>query len=54
MESYYPDQTDLAILKLLQQEARLTYNEIGRRLHKSKSPIIERIRRLEKLGYIRG
>jgi len=54
MESYYPDQTDLAILKLLQKEARLTYNEIGRRLHKSKSPIIERIKRLEKLGYIRG
>ncbi|KIA96543.1 hypothetical protein OC25_02005 [Pedobacter kyungheensis] len=54
MESYYPDQTDLAILKLLQKEARLTYNEIGRRLHKSKSPIIERVRRLEKLGYIRG
>jgi len=54
MESYYPDQTDLAILKLLQKEARLTYNEIGRRLHKSKSPIIERVRRLEKLGYIQG
>lgn len=54
MESYYPDQTDLAILKLLQKEARISYNEIGRRLHKSKSPIIERIKRLEKLGYIRG
>lgn len=54
MESYYPDQIDLAILKLLQKEARLTYNEIGRRLHKSKSPIIERVRRLEKLGYIQG
>ncbi len=54
MKPYIPDQTDLGILKLLQKDAHITYKELATRLHKSQTPIRERIERLEKLGYIRA
>ncbi|MCJ8208224.1 Lrp/AsnC family transcriptional regulator [Mucilaginibacter sp. RS28] len=48
------DQTDLQILQLLQQNARLTNKEIGERLNKTATPIYERIKRLQEQGYIKG
>ncbi len=47
------DKTDLAILKLLQQNARMTTKEISDKVHLSTTPVHERIRRMEKNGVIR-
>lgn len=48
------DTTDRAILQLLQEDAFLTNKEIAVRLHLSPTPIFERIKRLEKEGFIVG
>lgn len=47
-----PDQTDLQILKLLQQNARMTIKEISEKVHLSTTPVHERIRRMEENGVI--
>lgn len=47
------DPTDTGILRLLQQDARLTHKEIGEKLHKSITPIHARIKRLQEEGYIK-
>ncbi len=46
------DKTDLAILKLLQQNARITIKEISDKVHLSTTPVHERIRRMEQSGTI--
>lgn len=46
------DVTDRAILQLLQEDAFLTNKEIAARLHLSPTPIFERIRRLEREGFV--
>jgi DNA-binding Lrp family transcriptional regulator len=52
-ESTMLDETDLAILKLLQQNARITIKEISEKVHLSTTPVHERIRRLEDRGVIK-
>lgn len=47
------DETDVKILRLLQQNARLTLKEIGARVNLSSTPVYERFKRLEREGYIR-
>jgi len=47
------DKTDLAILKLLQQNARITIKEISEKVHLSTTPVHERIRRMEGNGVIK-
>ena len=47
------DGTDLAILKLLQQNARITIKEISEQVHLSTTPVHERIRRMEQNGVIK-
>lgn len=47
------DKTDLAILKLLQQNARMTIKEISEKVHLSTTPVHERIRRMEESGVIK-
>ncbi|EHQ25155.1 Lrp/AsnC family transcriptional regulator [Mucilaginibacter paludis] len=47
------DSTDIRILQLLQENARLTNKEIGEKLHKTASPINDRIRKLQDQGYIK-
>ena len=47
------DEIDLGILKLLQEDARLTHKEIAHRLHKTITPIHIRVRRLYDEGYIK-
>ena len=42
------DQTDLEILKMLQEDGKTDVKVIADRLNKTKTPIYERIRRLEK------
>ena len=47
------DKHDLAILKLLQENARATVKEISAKVHLSTTPVHERIKRLESNGVIR-
>ncbi len=50
--SYMPDKKDLSILKLLQQNARITIKEIAAKVHLSTTPVHERIKRMEEAGII--
>ncbi|MYM64814.1 Lrp/AsnC ligand binding domain-containing protein [Pseudomaricurvus sp. HS19] len=45
---------DRRILKELQSNARISYAELARRVGLTTSPCIERVRRLESDGYIKG
>jgi Lrp/AsnC family transcriptional regulator, leucine-responsive regulatory protein len=47
------DATDLDILRLLQQNARITIKEISDKVHLSTTPVHERIRRMEERGVIK-
>ena len=44
------DEKDLAILRLLQENARITVKEIADQIHLSTTPVHERIKRLEAGG----
>jgi Lrp/AsnC family leucine-responsive transcriptional regulator len=48
------DQTDLKILRLLQRDAHMTAEAIGRAVGLSPSPCLRRIRALEKAGILTG
>ncbi|MBU3714698.1 MAG: Lrp/AsnC family transcriptional regulator [Ferruginibacter sp.] len=47
------DKTDIAILKLLQGNARMTVKEISEKVHLSTTPVHERIKRMEQAGVIK-
>lgn len=47
------DKLDLSILKLLQQNARITVKEISDKIHLSTTPVHERIKRMEQSGVIK-
>jgi Lrp/AsnC family transcriptional regulator, leucine-responsive regulatory protein len=47
------DKLDLQILKLLQENARITVKEISESIHLSTTPVHERIKRLEQNGVIK-
>lgn len=47
------DQKDIAILKLLQENARATVKEIADKIHLSTTPVYERIKRMEEAGVIK-
>lgn len=49
-----PDHIDQRILQELQQDGRLTHQELGDRVGLSPSPCARRIRKLEDEGYITG
>ena len=46
------DTTDIAILRALQEDARITNKELAAKVHLSPSPVYERLKRLESDGYI--
>ena len=48
------DATDIAILKILQENAALTNKQIASRVHLSPTPVFERIKRLREQGYIKN
>jgi Lrp/AsnC family leucine-responsive transcriptional regulator len=48
------DSTDWAILAELQTDCRLSFSELGRRVHMSSPAVAERVRRLEQSGTITG
>src|SRR5918993_1530504 len=47
------DSKDLAILQLLQKNARITVKEISEQMHLSTTPVHERIKRMEATGVIK-
>lgn len=47
------DEKDLSILRLLQDNARITVKEIADQIHLSTTPVHERIKRLESSGVIK-
>lgn len=47
------DKYDLEILRMLQENARLTVKEVASRVNLSTTPVFERIKRLERNGYIK-
>lgn len=48
------DKIDLNILRILQQEGRLSYVDLANRVGLSTTPCLERVRRLEQEGIIEG
>lgn len=53
IENILLDANDLAILKLLQQNARITVKEISGIIHLSTTPVHERIKRMEQAGVVK-
>ncbi len=48
------DKTDKHILRELQSNARISNKELSKRIHLSPSPCLDRVKRLEKAGFIKG
>src|SRR5690348_12719740 len=48
------DSVDWALLTALQEDARLSFNELARRVHLSAPTVAQRVRRLEESGAITG
>jgi len=48
------DQVDWRLLAQLQDDGRLSFNELARRVHLSPPAVAERVRRLEQAGVIAG
>ncbi len=51
---YQPDKTDLKILKLLQENGRITNLQLATSIGLSPAPTLERVRKLENSGYIKS
>lgn len=47
------DSIDIQILRCLQQDARITIKDLSREVNLSASPVFERIKRMEREGYIK-
>lgn len=47
------DNTDIKLLKLLQENSALTTKELAKLVNLSTTPVFERVKRLEKNGYIK-
>lgn len=54
MTSQALDAIDIRILRALQENARLTTKELASKVNLSSTPVFERVKRLEKEGFIRG
>ena len=48
------DRIDLRILRVLQDDARITHQKLAEQVHLSASSVHERVRRLQREGYILG
>ncbi len=48
------DKTDRKILALLQRDGRISNVDLSRKINLSPTPCLERVRRLERDGYIKG
>ena len=52
METTTLDKTDLRILKILQENGRITIKELSQKVHLSPTPVFDRVRRMESSGVI--
>ena len=52
--SSLPNRIDRHILQILQKDGRITYAELARQVGLTTTPCIERVKRLERDGYIKG
>jgi Lrp/AsnC family transcriptional regulator, leucine-responsive regulatory protein len=52
--SFTPDKIDYKILTLLQADARLQNNELARQVGMAPSAVLERVKKLEQKGVIKG
>lgn len=50
---YQVDEKDKEIMRVLQNNARLTNKELAAKIHLSTTPTFERVKRLERTGYIK-
>lgn len=50
---YQIDEKDKEIMRVLQNNARLTNKELAAKIHLSTTPTFERVKRLERTGYIK-
>lgn len=48
------DRLDVSILKVLQEDGRISYVDLADKVGLSSTPCIERVKRLEKEGFIQG
>ncbi len=48
------DEIDCQILKILQSQGRIANSEIARQVDRAPSAVLERVRKLESRGYIKG
>jgi Lrp/AsnC family leucine-responsive transcriptional regulator len=48
------DRTDLRILQCLQEDGRISNVHLAKKVNLTPTPCLERVRRLERRGYIRG
>ncbi|PSQ06541.1 Lrp/AsnC family transcriptional regulator [Halobacteriales archaeon QS_6_71_20] len=48
------DETDRAILRILQEDARTPFSEVARRIDMSSATVHERVSRMEEAGVLRG
>ncbi len=48
------DKYDRHILTVLQDEGRISFTDLGKRVGLTTTPCIERVRKLERAGYIKG
>ena len=47
------DKIDIKLLQILQQNSNITTKELAAKVNLSSTPVFERVRRLEKEGYIK-
>ena len=52
METHQLDKTDLQILKILQENGRITIKELAQKVHLSPTPVFDRVHRMESSGII--
>lgn len=52
--SFQPDKTDLQIIRTLQKNGRITNLQLSGEIGLSPAPTLERVRKLENLGVIKG
>ena len=48
------NKNDTKILNVLQEQGRISYTDLGRQVGLTTTPCIERVRKLEREGYIKG
>lgn len=47
------DQIDIRILQIIQQDAKIAHKDIAQQLHLSRTPVSDRIRKMERAGVIK-